>query len=89
MIFLTMKVALMVAAGKGQRMGSDKLWLELDGLPVVAHTWRHLDQAASVDQVVLVVRNESRASFEALGGRLGLRKPYTFADGGAERQDSV
>ena len=32
---------------------------ELDGLPVVAHTWRHLDQAASVDQVVLVVRNES------------------------------
>ena len=70
-----MKVALMVAAGKGQRMGSDKLWLELDGLPVVAHTWRHLDQAASVDQVVLVVRNESRASLEALGGRLGLRKP--------------
>lgn len=89
MIFFTMKVALMVAAGKGQRMGSDKLWLELDGLPVVAHTWRHLDQAASVDQVVLVVRNESRASFEALGGRLGLRKPYTFVDGGAERQDSV
>ncbi|MEC7199658.1 MAG: 2-C-methyl-D-erythritol 4-phosphate cytidylyltransferase, partial [Verrucomicrobiota bacterium] len=84
-----MKVALMVAAGKGQRMGSDKLWLELDGLPVVAHTWRHLDQAASVDQVVLVVRNESRASFEALGGGLGLRKPYTFVDGGAERQDSV
>ena len=43
MIFFTMKVALMVAAGKGQRMGNDKLWLELDGLPVVAHTWRHLD----------------------------------------------
>jgi len=89
MIFLTMKVALMVAAGKGQRMGSDKIWLELGGLPVVAHTWRHLDQAASVDQVVLVVRNESRATFEALGKRLGLRKPYTFVDGGAERQDSV
>ena len=50
MIFLTMKVALMVAAGKGQRMGSDKLWLELDGLPVVGYTWGNLDQAASVDR---------------------------------------
>jgi len=89
MIFLTMKVALMVAAGKGQRMGSDKLWLELDGLPVVGYTWGHLDQAASVDQVVLVVRNESRSAFVALGERLGVKKPYMFVQGGDERQDSV
>ena len=40
--------AIIVAAGKGTRMGPkvDKLFLELDGCPVVAHTWRRFEEAA-------------------------------------------
>ena len=39
--------AIIVAAGKGTRMGPqvDKLFLELDGCPIVAHTWRQIGRA--------------------------------------------
>ena len=42
-----MTSALIVAAGKGTRMGpnADKLFLELNGCPLVAHTWRAFDAA--------------------------------------------
>ncbi len=34
--------AIIVAAGLGKRMGAnvDKLWLEVAGRPVMAHTWK-------------------------------------------------
>ncbi len=37
-----MNAAILVAAGKGVRMGSDKLWLEIAGRPVIAHTWQKI-----------------------------------------------
>src|SRR5881394_764049 len=54
----SMTVALIVAAGKGTRMGpgSDKLFLELNGKPVVAHTWQTFDRAVSIKEIVIVVR---------------------------------
>ena len=41
-----MTSAIIVAAGKGTRMGPsvDKLFLELDGCPIVAHTWRRFER---------------------------------------------
>jgi len=37
-----MTSAVIVAAGKGTRMGAtqDKLFIEIDGCPTVGHTWR-------------------------------------------------
>ena len=42
-----MTSALIVAAGKGTRMGPgvDKLFLALNGCPLGAHTWRRFDRA--------------------------------------------
>jgi len=53
-----MNTAIIVAAGRGTRMGPgiDKLFLDVAGAPVVAHTWRRFDAAPSIDEVVLVVR---------------------------------
>ena len=50
--------AIIVAAGQGTRMGAqvDKLFLELNGCPVVAHTWRRFEEAACIDEILLVVR---------------------------------
>ena len=86
-----MNTAIIVAAGRGTRMGPgiDKLFLEVAGLPVVAHTWRRFDQHPEIDHLCLVVRPGLEAEFEELGRRLEVRKPYTLAQGGAERQDSV
>jgi len=69
--------------------GVDKLFLEVAGRPVVAHTWGRLDQADCLDEVVLVVRAGQEEAFHALASRWRFRKPYRLALGGAERQDSV
>ena len=81
--------AVIVAAGSGTRMGADKLFLEVAGLPVVGHTWRRFDRHPEIDEVVLVIRKESRADFEALAEQIAPTKPHRFVEGGQERQDSV
>ncbi len=83
--------AIIVAAGKGTRMGPDidKLFLELNGAPVVAHTWRRFDQAACLDHIVVVIRQGMQPAFEQLARRQRLKKPYSLVVGGKERQDSV
>ena len=84
-----MASAVIVAAGRGTRMGSDKLFLEVGGLPVVGHAWKRFDAHPDIKEVVLVVRPDNRSAFDKLAGRLDLKQPYTLTDGGAERQDSV
>jgi 2-C-methyl-D-erythritol 4-phosphate cytidylyltransferase len=86
-----MTSAIIVAAGRGTRMGPniDKLFLEVSGAPVVAHTWERFDEAESIDEIVLVIRDSMQKDFEELATTLELQKPYRFATGGKERQDSV
>ena len=49
--------AIFVAVGKGTRMGPrvDKLLLELDGCPIVAHTWRQFEEVGCIDELLPVV----------------------------------
>lgn len=86
-----MNSAVIVAAGRGTRMGPgiDKIFLEVAGRPVIAHTWAALDAAACIDEVVLVVRAGMEPAFMEIAGTLPLRKPFRLTVGGAERQDSV
>ena len=80
-----------VAAGKGTRMGPgvDKLFLEVAGRPVVEHSWRRIDAASVVDEIVIVVRDGMQGAFEELAVELSAAKPYRIVVGGKERQDSV
>jgi len=86
-----MNSAVIVAAGKGTRMGPgvDKLFLEVAGRPVVAHTWQRFQDADCIDDIIVVVRAGMESEFTALAGRFGFDKPHRFVSGGAERQDSV
>jgi len=86
-----MTSAIIVAAGKGTRMGAnvDKLWLEVAGRPVVAHTWASFNAAAGVDDIILVVRDGMQAEFTKLAAQFNFKKPFRLVVGGAERQDSV
>jgi len=83
--------AIIVAAGKGTRMGAnvDKLWLEVAGRPVIAHTWKKWNDAAGVDEIILVVRDGMQPHFAELAQQYQFHKPYRLVPGGAERQDSV
>ena len=86
-----MTSAIIVAAGKGTRMGAgvDKLWLEVAGRPVVAHTWQCFDAAACVDEIILVVREGMQVEFEKLAVQFAFKKSFRVVVGGVERQDSV
>ena len=86
-----MTSAIIVAAGKGTRMGAnvDKLWLEVAGRPVVAHTWKQFNDAACVDEIILVVRDGMQPHFTELAEKFHFQKTFRLVVGGAERQDSV
>jgi 2-C-methyl-D-erythritol 4-phosphate cytidylyltransferase len=83
--------AIIVAAGKGTRMGQDvdKLFLEVAGRPVVAHTWQRFDAASCIDEIVLVIREGMQTVFSNLASQFHFQKKHQFASGGKERQDSV
>jgi 2-C-methyl-D-erythritol 4-phosphate cytidylyltransferase len=69
--------------------GVDKLFLEVAGRSVVAHTWRRFDEAKFIGEIILVVRPESREKFQELASKYCFQKPFRIVNGGAERQDSV
>jgi 2-C-methyl-D-erythritol 4-phosphate cytidylyltransferase len=86
-----MNTAIIVAAGVGKRMGPnrDKLFLEVAGRPVIAHTWQRFENAPRIDAIILVTREPLFEAFRELAAQCGFQKPYTLVAGGAERQDSV
>ena len=86
-----MTSAIIVAAGKGTRMGAnvDKLWLEVANCPVVAHTWQQFNAAPGIDEIILVVRDGMQSHFSELAAKFHLKKPHRLVAGGKERQDSV
>ena len=86
-----MNAAILVAAGKGARMGAgvDKLFLTVAGRPVVAHTWRRFEEAECIGEIILVVRKGRRKKFEELAAKFNFQKPFRIVLGGKERQDSV
>lgn len=83
--------AILVAAGKGTRMGPnvDKLFLELAGKPVVVHTWQRFAQAKCIDEIIVVIRDGMQSAFAELAEKFSLKKPFQLLVGGKERQDSV
>lgn len=86
-----MTAAIIVAAGKGTRMGPnvDKLFLELNGCPVVAHTWRRFDESQDISEIIMVVRDGMQDAFSDLARKYGFNKKFKLVPGGNERQDSV
>ena len=83
--------AIIVAAGKGTRMGPniDKLFLEVAGRPVVAHTWQRFASAGCIDEIIVVVRDGLQSAFQELAAQYNLNKNFRLVVGGKERQDSV
>ncbi len=83
--------AIIVAAGRGTRMGPnvDKLFLEVCGEPIIAHTWRAFETSPEIAEIVLVVRDGMQPDFQELAAACGFKKNFLFAVGGKERQNSV
>jgi 2-C-methyl-D-erythritol 4-phosphate cytidylyltransferase len=83
--------AVIVAAGRGTRMGTkeSKQYLELLGKPILVHTLHIFDRMAEIGEIVLVTGAEDLERCGALVRENGLRKVTAIVAGGAERQHSV
>jgi 2-C-methyl-D-erythritol 4-phosphate cytidylyltransferase len=81
--------AVVVAAGRSQRMGFDKLLAHLGGRPLLLHTLERLLLAGAPEEIILVIRPGSQAEMEAIIAPLREQGKIRLVEGGAQRQDSV
>lgn len=82
--------AVIVAAGSSRRMGGEnKLLLPLAGVPVLAHTLLAFEHSASVDDIVLVCREQDIVDHSHLAQDFGVTKLHAAVRGGDSRTASV
>ncbi|MBW2739098.1 MAG: 2-C-methyl-D-erythritol 4-phosphate cytidylyltransferase [Deltaproteobacteria bacterium] len=85
--------AIIVAAGKGIRMGDDdvrKQYLLLDDRPLISHTIEVFDECSIIDEIFLVVPEEDFVFCnENILNQQNFQKKVSLVPGGARRQDSV
>lgn len=86
-----MNLALIVAAGKGKRMGIDggKQFLPLIDKPALAHTLISFQQALSIDSIIVITRKENFDKCFSIIDKHNITKVDKVVIGGDERQDSV
>lgn len=82
-------VAILVAAGRGERMGKEqpKAFLDLAGVPLLLRAARALEASPSVSRLVAVVPEGQLGEAKRL--LTGLVKLHAVVAGGERRQDSV
>src|SRR5438093_4156926 len=81
--------AIIVAAGDSRRMGFDKLFAAIAGKPVIAHTIRAFEHASSVDEIIVVARENRHEEIKAIVRDENFVKTQSIIPGGKQRQDSV
>ncbi len=84
--------ALILAAGKGERMGAKKakLFLLLKDRPVIVHTLFRFEQCPLIDDIFLVLSQGMIKYFdENISRKYGFKKLAKVVAGGRKRQDSA
>lgn len=83
--------AVIVAAGKGTRMGTreSKQYLALEGKPIIVHTLEVFSQIPWLQEIVLVTGREDVPRCQAWIRDYRLGKVSAVIPGGSERQQSV
>ncbi len=86
-----MKYALIVAGGKGLRMGTDlpKQFLPIGGEPVLMRTLEAFYSYSPEIKLILVLPHSQQAYWQALCAKYGFTLPHFVADGGETRFHSV
>ncbi len=82
-----MDYAIIVAGGKGLRMGSDtpKQFLPVGGTPVLMHTIRRFKEYSGEVAVILVLPHSQQEHWRALCRKHGFDVEHTVVDGGDTR----
>ena len=90
--------AVILAGGIGSRMSQSaytdpnavtKQFLALDGEPIILRTIRMFEECPTVDEIILVVREEERELYPPMLSRAEIKKVTKIVPGGETRQDSA
>lgn len=82
--------AVIVSAGNSTRMGGiNKQFLELDNMPVIAHSISAFQKCEYVDEIVIVTRESNIEEIKNLINKYSFTKVSSVVCGGATRQLSV
>ena len=86
-----MNIALIVAAGKGERMqrGKNKVLLKLDQYSVIYHTLRAFERHRSIAKIIIVTAQRDVKAMEKIVDQYKFGKVEAIVMGGKKRQDSV
>ncbi|MFH2044265.1 MAG: 2-C-methyl-D-erythritol 4-phosphate cytidylyltransferase [Pseudomonadota bacterium] len=87
-----MVYAIIVAAGKGNRMNSSirKQFLEIDGSPLLYATLKAFDLCTLIENIILVVpADDIQYCIDRIIDPLKIKKKVKLIKGGKERQESV
>lgn len=82
---------IVVAAGRGRRMGADrnKVLLPLRHQPILMYTLERLLKTPNLLEVVVVYHPDDQTEIETIIRDMGSNIPIQLVSGGEERQDSV
>jgi len=81
--------AIIVAAGSSRRMGFDKLFAEIVGKPVIAHSLNAFARTESVNEIVVVAQEDRHRDIEQIVRDENLNNVRAIVRGGEHRHDSV
>jgi len=83
--------AVIVAAGNSTRMGgnTNKQFLELHGVPVLAHTLLSYQHCKLISKIVVVTKPENFEAVYQMAKEYSITKLSALAAGGASRQESA
>ncbi len=86
-----MAEAIVVAAGNSSRMGKDtnKQFLMLDNIPILAHTLKKFDKAQTIESIVVVTRQEDIITVNDMVKEFEISKIKAIVPGGSTRAESV
>lgn len=83
--------AIVLAAGRGKRMGEDinKQFMDLCGKPVLAHTLLAFENCSAIKGIVVVSHESEIEECANIAKKYCISKVVSIIKGGRERQDSV
>jgi 2-C-methyl-D-erythritol 4-phosphate cytidylyltransferase len=84
--------AVIVAAGKGSRMGAEinKQFLNIKDKPILYYTLKAFDCCSSIDEIILVTaKSEMEYCKSEIVEKYAIKKVSNIVEGGLERQHSV
>ncbi len=78
-----------VAAGSSTRMGSDKIFMDVGGIPVIARTLLAFERSSIVSEIVVVTRQDCIERIADLCVNYGIHKISKVVQGGKTRTESA